>query len=265
VLYNLDFEEMKDPQQDNIDLEFDIPDNPPPNVPERVYILRVDLFDGFELPESINSGCIHITCGPYKSESPVERVNNGCASWNHSFEDIKVTAPKDITQIFDIIIYLSTSSMAADRLCYLRIPASKVLYSINEDILEIKKMTLVEDIVRNRLDDEEFPGILNIRLIFFDENPPRRDEEAFPSPLEIENYYDTYILRVYLYMGRDLPAADDTGLTDPFVIVRCAGSKEKSGYKTQTLNPGWFETIEMEVYIPTIGNTIFPSASISLL
>jgi hypothetical protein len=265
VLYNLDFEEMKDPKKDVTDLEFEIPDNPPPTVPERVYILRVDLFDGFELPESITNGCIHITCGPYKAESPVEKVTNGCASWNHSFEDIRVTAPRDISQIFDIIIYLSTSSRAADRLCYLRIPASTVLYSENEDVLEIKKMTLVEDIVRNKLGDEEFPGILNIRLTFFDQNPPRRDREIFPSALEILHYYETYILRVYLYMGRDLPAADDTGLADPFIIVRCAGSKEGSEYKKQTLNPGWFETIEMEVNIPVIGNTIFPSSSISLL
>jgi hypothetical protein len=265
VLYNLDFEEMKDPQKDVTALKFTIPDNPPPTVPERVYILRVDLFDGFELPESISKGCIHITCGPYIGISPVEKVINGSASWNHSYEDIKVTAPRDITQIFDIIIYLSTSARSADRLCYLRIPASTVLYSQNEDILEIKKMTLVEDIVRDKIGDEEFPGILNIRLTFFDQNPPRRDKEAFPSAAEIHNYYENYILRVYLYMGRDLPAADDTGLTDPFVIVRCAGSKEKSDYKTETLNPGWFETIEMEVNIPVIGNTIFPTASISLL
>ena len=60
-MYSLDFEEKKDPKKEVLDLEFSIPENPPPNAPERVYILRVDLFNGFELPESIDEGCIHVT------------------------------------------------------------------------------------------------------------------------------------------------------------------------------------------------------------
>ncbi len=32
-----------------------------------------------------------------------------------------------------------------------------------------------------------------------------------------------YELRIHLYMGRNLPAADETGSSDPFIIFRCAG------------------------------------------
>jgi len=124
----------KDPKKEVVDLNFQIPDNPPPNPPERVYILRVDLFNGFELPESISKGSIHITWGPYKSASPVVKVSNCWATWNHVFEDIKITAPVDISQIYDIIIYLSTSEKAKDRICFLRIPASEALYSNNQDL-----------------------------------------------------------------------------------------------------------------------------------
>lgn len=32
-----------------------------------------------------------------------------------------------------------------------------------------------------------------------------------------------YELRVYLYIGRNLPPADATGTSDPVVKIRCAG------------------------------------------
>lgn len=32
-----------------------------------------------------------------------------------------------------------------------------------------------------------------------------------------------YQLRVYVYLGRNLPPADSTGTSDPLVKIRCAG------------------------------------------
>lgn len=112
----MEFEEKKDPKKEVVDIKFKLPDNPSPNPKERVYILRVDLFNGFELPESISKGCIHITCGPYKDTSSVVTVKNCCATWNHVFSDIKITAPVEIEEVFDIIIYLATSAKAKDRI-----------------------------------------------------------------------------------------------------------------------------------------------------
>lgn len=104
-----------------------------------------------------------------------------------------------------------------------------------------------------------------MRLTFFDKNPPRRPEIVFPPLSQIDDYYEEYVLRVYLYMARDLPAADESGLADPFIIMRCAGAKAQSATKTETLNPGWFETVQMNVYIPKIDEVLFPNPSVSLL
>lgn len=177
---------------------------------------------------------------------------------------MKITAPVDVDQIFDIIIYLATSTKAKDRICFLRIPAKNRLYS-EHPVIEIEKFTLVEDISIDAIGDEEFPGILNMRLTLFDKNPPRRQIDDIPPRNEWHKHYKEYMLRVYLYMGRDLPAADPTGLADPFIILRCAGQKFQSTTKKETLNPGWFETIEMKVNIPKIGNKKFPTPSVSLL
>jgi len=57
------------------------------------------------------------------------------------------------------------------------------------------------------------------------------------------NNYIKYVLQVHLYMGRDMPPADETGAADPFVIAKCMGKTAKSSTKSATLNPGFFETI----------------------
>ena len=66
-------------------------------------------------------------------------------------------------------------------------------------------------------------------------------------------------------MGRNFPPADETGGADPFVIARCQGKKDKSRVKHETLNPGWFETLEMMVSLPPIGDKNYPPPGISCL
>ena len=66
-------------------------------------------------------------------------------------------------------------------------------------------------------------------------------------------------------MGRDFPPADETGAADPFVVARCQGRKQTTKTKYETLNPGFFETLEMVVPLPPIGDADYPKPGISLL
>lgn len=69
-------------------------------------------------------------------------------------------------------------------------------------------------------------------------------------------------------MGKDFPPADETGAADPFVIARCQGQKAKSDTKFETLNPGFFETLQMVVSLPPLDDERrknFPIPGISLL
>lgn len=55
-------------------------------------------------------------------------------------------------------------------------------------------------------------------------------------------------------MGREFPAADETGCSDPFIIARCQGKKARSKTKYETLNPGFFEVMELVVELPPMGD-----------
>ena len=88
-------------------------------------------------------------------------------------------------------------------------------------------------------------------------------EDEFPADIfKGDDAYVDYLLQIHLYMGRDFPAADETGASDPFIIARCQGKKVKSKIKYETLNPGFFETIEMVVSLPPIGDKNVSSLSL---
>lgn len=80
-----------------------------------------------------------------------------------------------------------------------------------------------EDKAYDRLNDEEFPGIIFARLTLYNTEPVLfQEEEVFQDYIEIKNF-ETYILRLFVYMAKELPAADKKGASDPFLIARCSG------------------------------------------
>jgi Ca2+-dependent lipid-binding protein len=66
-------------------------------------------------------------------------------------------------------------------------------------------------------------------------------------------------------MGRDFPPADESGAADPFVIARCQGKKAKSRTKFETLNPGFYETLELVVSLPPFNDKDVRNISVSKL
>ena len=68
------------------------------------------------------------------------------------------------------------------------------------------------------LDDEEFPGILYARIKLYSKDI----EDEFPKDIfKGKEFYSRFLIQIHLFMGRDFPPADETGSSDPFIIVRC--------------------------------------------
>merc|ERR1712142_307164 len=53
--------------------------------------------------------------------------------------------------------------------------------------------------------------------------------------------FQNFVLRAHFYMARNLPAVDNNGLADPYIIVRLAGQSLRFKKKTKTLNPQWYQ------------------------
>ena len=174
------------------------------------------LYEGVELP-NLEEMCVHVTCGPYESKSKVVKNDNSRAIWNQYLPDITVRAPEQQEDIYDVIIYLATSMNNADRICFKRIKA-KDLLDVNNRKFDIESFLLEEDKSIDPLDDEEFPGIVQMRIKLYSKDV----EDTFPKDLfkPLSTYTD-YLLQLHIYMGRNFPPADETGAADPFIIARC--------------------------------------------
>lgn len=58
-----------------------------------------------------------------------------------------------------------------------------------------------------------------------------------------------------MFRGRNLPPADACGTSDAYVKVRCAGQLAKSKTAEKTLNPGWYETLKLDVKLNPFDNS----------
>ena len=132
--------------------------------------------------------------------------------------DLIIRGPENPEDIYDVIIYLSTSlDDYRERICFKRLKAADLL-DINHKKFDIESYLLEEDKALDPLDDEEFPGMIFARIKLYSKD----FEDEFPETIfkSLENYTE-YLLQIHLYMGRDFPPADETGAADPFIIVRC--------------------------------------------
>lgn len=59
-------------------------------------------------------------------------------------------------------------------------------------------------------------------------------------------------IRVHLFQGRYLPAADDSGTLDPYCVVKVCGQQKKTSLKKKTVYPRWYETLSFDVEIPPV-------------
>eukprot|EP00475_Leptophrys_vorax_P032002 TRINITY_DN4892_c1_g1_i3.p1 TRINITY_DN4892_c1_g1~~TRINITY_DN4892_c1_g1_i3.p1 ORF type:complete len:1239 (+),score=404.15 TRINITY_DN4892_c1_g1_i3:101-3817(+) len=72
-----------------------------------------------------------------------------------------------------------------------------------------------------------------------------RGKEYFGQPM-----MTGYQLRAHIYQARQLEAADLSGTSDPYCVIRCAGQSAQTSIKEQTLNPVWYTTKCLSIQLP---------------
>ncbi|KAA6370110.1 MAG: hypothetical protein EZS28_034363, partial [Streblomastix strix] len=65
-------------------------------------------------------------------------------------------------------------------------------------------------------------------------------------------------VRAHIYQSRNLPAADDEGTSDAYVVISYGGQKAKTKTIEKTLFPCWYETLTLNVDIPDDGTIAAP-------
>ena len=108
-------------------------------------------------------------------------------------------------------------------------------------------MPFIEEPCHDFFGPGEIPGYVLCSIIL---GKPDDVEKAGRGGKLIQPIEKKYQLRFHLYMAKFLPAKDENGLSDPYVLLKYYGKTLKSSVKAETCNPTWYETITDFVAVP---------------
>ena len=212
-----------------------------------MYTLRVYFLTGNQLPIR-EVGLFHVGIGPYLLKSKQYEINgNGSIFFVEDFLEKKVNMPLDIKQIPDIIIYFCSEDKEEKRMSFCRVKAKDVLVKSGESQdLKFRMFELKEDKSLDLIGDHETTGFLHASIQLFSCSPDSQIDDRYQVELK------DYQLRVHLYMARNIDPVDKEGSSNPFFKIVCGETPATSHCKQCTLNPGYFQTIIMDVQLPIL-------------
>ena len=251
------------PKSRLVPMAFRMPEMLVPNPPTKSYFLRVDVYSGQELPGT--KGMLHFSIGPYlKKTKSVER-KHGIFNWEFEcVEFSRVLLPIDIMQIPDLIVYFADEDYESHRKCFIRInPVSILSRTRRKYAKKFQSPRLIkfrEDQTLDLVPDDQFSGFAVIRPVLFAYDPPERTDFSGISKTMKE-----YVLKMFFYVGRNLPSAKDGGVCNPVIVIRVANQVLFSSIKQSTLNPEWYEVREKEIKTFDIQNQDSPALAVVVL
>lgn len=179
-------------------------------------------------------------------KQPMDKEKGGRVDFYQSIDDKKVIFPTNVEDIPDLIFYFCDKEADDRRHSFCRIPAEEIIVEEGNKENPIRMIKFVEDRCINLIDNDESPGFIYARVTLFACQPPVRVPVS-----EDQIIFEDFQLRMHLYMAKGLIPTDEDGTSDPFVTVSCGNSRKESSTKFNTLNPSFFETVTMDVSIPT--------------
>ena len=167
-----------------------------------------------------------------------------------------------------------------ERVAYTRIPARQVVHSVIEEesgkhcakiqtlfLSKAVKKGYLNRLIQAKLEIYIWFGLMKYKNNYTEGLPigyqmqmaktnkndgktAEENEKALKIP-EFIHYQEKheFLLRAHLFQARGLVAADDTGLSDPFVKVIFADKVATSLVVNETLNPNWDQTLQLDSII----------------
>lgn len=220
---------------------------------ERRFILRALVISGADIPhehsmmKQVKWG-IGVSVGRYRINTTTNTNVHGQVVWREPLETA-VQLPVDFGMVPDVFVYLWHGSEGKPKdVCYARMSAASVMskgFSAPAHWVQLH-----EDKALDALEDNEEPGSVLMRLGLG--MPEEAAANRWADDLADLDRKDRYEVRLHVYQGRELPAADDNGSLDPFVRADFMGETQKTSKLKRSTNPVWYETLVMQVALPPI-------------
>ena len=264
VLVRMSSRDHENPMNKTLKMAFKPPEMMVPTPPSKTYTLRIDIYSGQELPG--DKGMLHFVLGPYLLKTKVVEKQAGKMVWDETVELNRVILPMDATMIPDLVVYFADQDYESHRKCFFRVKAVKMLARskkrYEKSKIRPKIVKLKEDYTLKLVEDDQFSGFVTVRPVLFAYKPP---EKIVFDKAEEQGHKHKFKIRFFCYIARNLPSADDGGISNPFVMARCAGKTMITSTKRRTLNPEWYETLETTVELSDINNPNTPNPTLVIM
>eukprot|EP00002_Diphylleia_rotans_P037674 TRINITY_DN8442_c0_g2_i1.p1 TRINITY_DN8442_c0_g2~~TRINITY_DN8442_c0_g2_i1.p1 ORF type:complete len:1061 (-),score=181.13 TRINITY_DN8442_c0_g2_i1:1732-4914(-) len=207
--------------------------------PSENYSFQFDLYDICQ-GSAVGSVYVRVKVGLSTLKSKPKVMQDGVARWNTFFDSVKLNLPKNEKSWPDVLISVKTRPKfgKGHRIGTARFKLNTFLGQYNDAIWA--PLQAYEDdtkiVAGNILFRINFGRVKDLPLLSRESPPPQKTKE--------------YTFNVYLYCGKDIPAADANGLSDPVCEVRIDKYKLRSKELSNTLRPVWNEVMSEDVVLP---------------
>lgn len=236
--------------------------------PSSEYVLKALVICGTELPEFTQIGLstvtsagqkkqelrVKISVGHFEISTKKAKHEKGMCRWNEMIRTSgTIKLPSDPTQLPDIFVYLCREDNLP--VCFTRIksfdPKTGQLLGFDG---EAEWHLLKEDKVIKALEGE-FPGNLLLKLGFGLARDAKDTSDEWATILDQVKNSRPHQVRVHIYQGKNLPAADSNGLIDPYIQVNFMGQTQRTATKYKTRFPCYYQTLVFnDVTLPMANN-----------
>ena len=243
----------------------------------RKYIWKiwVRIISAMYLPEDTKEYGIRISIQEKSELIQPRKAINGSIEFDETKNILLNTFSGDKFELPELFIYLVDKKK---NICFQRIKASE--FHLNKDIIILK---LLPDPFIQKCGNMRKSGIIKCKICVYAENetnliptekefkkggimPPlktfgkkpskvididdlenlKNENEPEPEPEPIVNPKDLYTIIAVVYMSKGLVSAESSGVSDPFVEIKCEDQSKQTNVKDNTMNGIWNETLEFK-------------------
>jgi len=226
---------------------------PDPKIGKAKFAFRMKVLLGSELPVGMGKDefCIQMSCGPLKIRTQTKKAVNGVCFFDHEIvECAEAILPADLGMVPDFMLHLirnpgnNMPGFAEEAISFKRITAKEIFekgFNTHPEWVRLE-----EDFVLNAVSQGMHPGCVLVQLGFGIKQ--KAESMVWPEVTndELEERRGKFQARVHIYQARNLPAADDSGLIDPYIVVYFGGKKGKIDMKRESKNPLYYETVVID-------------------
>lgn len=213
---------------------------------ETDYQINAQVFEAVNLPRKTGNFSLIIRFANTKIQSRGVEAADGCCKWYESIKRQVASIP-DGSILPDVFVYLMYDGKP---ICYARIKQA----DIKDPKPKENWIKLTPDPSIGLVENQWEGGYVLLRIFVDTLATPGYDKKFWEAKLEGSIGKSTKKLICNLYQCKNLPAADPTGLADPYVKILCGASECSTdrNAKEGILNPIWYESFSMNVSIGSI-------------